>query len=132
MLGRLEQRLAERHRQLEQKMDSYALSLRDMRTQVQTLEQQMLEMIQTQFCQLETAITQALQLPQDQALVVRQLINDQLYQLATTHQLRVLTEPQREHLQRQHATNSRYMEGTHLQTRNMDPRLAQLTHQMER
>ena len=79
--------MSERQVQLEQQLDQYAQSLHMMQRQVTTLENQLLQMLQAQFTSLASAITTTLQLPQDQADILQDLVADHLRQLTVTAQL---------------------------------------------
>ena len=89
MFQRLEQRMAERQTMYERRLEQYSQTLHDMRNQVKTLELQVLEMLQLQFSRLAKAIREMLQLPQYQADILQDLVDDHLHRLAVTTQLRL-------------------------------------------
>ena len=88
MVGRIEKRFAERQRAYELRLDR---SLQEMRGHVTTLEHHVMEVLQVQFSRLASVITETLHLPHDQATILRQLVDDHLYQLAVTTQLKLPT-----------------------------------------
>ena len=88
--------MTDRHLQLERQLDHYAQSLTDMRHHVSTLEHQLLDMLKIQFGRLAAVITDTLQLPQEQATILRGLVDDHLRQLAVTAQLQP---PKEQHAQ---------------------------------
>ena len=87
--SQLEARMLERQSQLERQMDHYATSINTMTQQMTSLKQQLLDMLQAQFSKLAAAITTTLHLPQDQATILQDLVNEHLHQLAVTAQLRL-------------------------------------------
>ena len=78
------------------RLDQYAQSLSDMQHHVATLQQQLLDMVKIQFGKLAEVITEKLHLPQDQANILRELVDDQIRQLAATAQLQPPRETQQQ------------------------------------
>ena len=78
------------------RLDRYDQSLTDMKQHVATLQHQLLDMVKIQFGKLAEVITEKLHLPQDQANILRELVDDQIRQLAATAQLHPTREPQQQ------------------------------------
>ena len=80
--------------QFESQLDHYSQVLSNMQQHVITLEYQLLDMLQIQFGKLAEAITETLHLPQEQATILRGLVDEHLHQLTVTAQLRPPRGPQ--------------------------------------
>ena len=87
MFQRLEARMTARHQALEGQLLNYSQSLQAMQHQMVTLQQQLLEMTKMQFQKLAAVITNTLQLPEQQALLLQDIVDDHLRQLAVAAQL---------------------------------------------
>ena len=85
--SQLEVRMTVRQQAFERQLDRYSQSLQDMQSQVTTIQHQLLDMLKLQFNKLASVITDTLQLPSDQADIIRDLVDDHLHQLAVTAQL---------------------------------------------
>ena len=125
MFSRLEKRMAERQQHFEHQLNCYAQELTTMKTQVTTLEQQVLQLLQTQFSKLASAITNTLQLTQEQTATLHNIVDDHLHELAITTQLQLPKGPFRlPPPQQQGTTYQATEEAASTQRHNRDPRLA--------
>ena len=81
--------MTERQQQFEAKLDNYAQSLADMQQHVQTLQQNVSDMMQVQFGKLASVITDKLHLQHDQAETLQQILDEHLQQITAATQMQL-------------------------------------------
>ena len=80
-----------RQQRLEEKITTQERSLEGMRDQIQMLQTNVMDLLKAQFSKLAVAITERLQLPQQQAKMLRDLLDDHLHQLPLNTSLELPT-----------------------------------------